>query len=242
MTVRDPVSVERPAAKRIQNVRMVPVHRHTDWEGAARPDDLAQFQPVAEDPEHGHGVTARVDREQQPMPVVVRQRPLGRQVVDHRAAEDPAEAAGRVGARQRQRAVRRAMVGGHRVARGVVGLHEDGAGVPPVSGAGGRRRERRRRQGRHGQHADADGGHETTEYLHEFCPFRGESVDRTQLRPFSPRRGESVTGRRCRNAGRAARSGTRRRCCPRTSCPGSTRCGPRRSSRAARRRRGRGTG
>ena len=78
-TVRDPVSVERPAAKRIQNVRVVPVHRHADREVAARPDDLAQFQPVAEDPEHGHGVAARVDREQQPAGPVVRQRPLRRQ-------------------------------------------------------------------------------------------------------------------------------------------------------------------
>src|SRR5580700_2750532 len=67
------------------------------------------------------------------------------------------------------------MVGGHGVARRVVGLHEDGAGVQVVSGAGGRGRERRRRQGRHGQHADADGGHETTEYLHKVAPSVGKA-------------------------------------------------------------------
>ena len=76
-----------------------------DGERPARADHLAQRELVAEDGEHRDRVAARVDRVEQAVGGVVGERALRGEMVDDRAGQLPAEAAGVVGAGLGQGAV-----------------------------------------------------------------------------------------------------------------------------------------
>jgi hypothetical protein len=86
-------------------------------------EDLAAGQPLAVGGEHGDRVAAGVDRVEQA--AIELQRALGREVVDDRAVEHAAEAAGAVAAGLSEAAVGLAVIGDDRVPGRVVGLDEN---------------------------------------------------------------------------------------------------------------------
>ena len=130
-------------------------------------------------------------------------RPQGEYVLDR--LSKAAEAAGAVGARQRQPAVGVPVVGGDRVGGRVVVHDEDGRAGRRAGPVGRARRRCRGRPGGGGRGSDRyrdssdrerrrKGGRETTECLQRGSPSLGIDLTGTQLlRPFSPSRRPSVT-------------------------------------------------
>ena len=163
------VALHGPAAARVEDVDEVAVDGDAGREVAEGRQYLAAHEPVAVDPEHRDRVAAGVHGVQQT--VIELQRALRGDMVDDRAVEDAAEAAGAVAAGLRQAAVRRPVVGDDRVARRIVGLDEHG-GALRMGGRGAREQRggRERGEGR---------TRETNEFRHDRArPATAASISR----------------------------------------------------------------
>ena len=120
------VALDRAAVLCVEHVDQVAVHGHADWERAPRAHYLAQAELISPDTEDRHRVAAGVHCVEQVVVLVVGERALRRQVVDHRPGEDAAQPTRRVGTSKGEHPIAGPLVGDDLVARDVVGLDEDG--------------------------------------------------------------------------------------------------------------------
>ena len=121
----DPEASNRPIVARVENVDVATDDADGRREVAPTVDDLESMQVCTFDVEDGECVAAGIDGEEQVIVGVVGQRTLRREGVDDSAGLRAAQAAGRVLTDPMQATVARATVREHRVACGIVGLHED---------------------------------------------------------------------------------------------------------------------
>src|SRR5262245_15954014 len=136
MVAADLVPLHDPGAAGVQNVDETAVNGDAGWELAAGGDDLATLQSIAVDLERRHGVAPCVDCDQDRVPRVVDERALRREAIGLGSwCGSAAEAARRVDACLRQRAVGRTVVDDDAVSGELVRLGpDDRAGVPvPVT-------------------------------------------------------------------------------------------------------------